>query len=108
MSIIDAVVGSSRMAASSPVGLGAADQKSDFAKILADFRKAASETPFDRIRDAVLKKHGMTQDQYDQLSGPAKDAIAREIREAIQRAVAQGQKGQGAGPSNVGPAGTFA
>jgi hypothetical protein len=62
----------------------------DFASILADFNKTAGETPYERIRDAVLEKHGMSEQEYSKLNGPEKDAIDKEIQDAIKKAAFQG------------------
>lgn len=49
--------------------------------------KIALETPFERMKDAVLKSHHMTEAQYDSLNGPANDAITKEIQDAVKRSL---------------------
>jgi hypothetical protein len=66
------------------------DQRADFASVLAEFDKAAGETPYERIRDGILEKHGMSEQDYNKLSGPQKDAIDKEIEDAIKKAALQG------------------
>ena len=63
-----------------------ADDKMKEAKdIVADFSKEAKKTPIDRIRESVLKKHGLTQEQLDQLPPEQQSAIRQEIAEAMKR-----------------------
>lgn len=63
--------------------------KSSFDQILAAFEKEAMATPAERARDAVLKKHHLTEDQYNKLPKTEKDPIAREIADAVRRAMEQ-------------------
>ncbi|MES3100614.1 hypothetical protein [Sphingomonas faeni] len=58
---------------------------SDFDKILADFQKLARQTPAERAREAVLKKHNLSEDSYKSLQGPAREAIDKEIVEAVRQ-----------------------
>lgn len=57
----------------------------DFAAILEAFKKAASETPEQRVREAVLKKHDQTEESYQRLPQKAKEAIDREVSEAVKK-----------------------
>lgn len=75
---------SSRAGTSTAVG-----GKSSFDQILAAFEKEAMATPAQRARDAVLKKHHLTEDQYSKLPKAEKDSIAREIADAVRRAMEQ-------------------
>jgi acyl-CoA reductase-like NAD-dependent aldehyde dehydrogenase len=57
----------------------------DFEAILEAFKKAASETPEQRARDAVLKKHDLSEEDYKKLPPKERDAIDREIAEAVRK-----------------------
>ncbi len=54
-----------------------------FDAILEAFKKAASETPEQRARDAVLKKHDLSEEDYKKLPARQKEAIDKEIAEAV-------------------------
>lgn len=62
-----------------------ADPAADFASILDNFRKAAFETPAERARDQVLKKHNLSEADYQKLPPKDRDAIDREIVEAVKK-----------------------
>jgi hypothetical protein len=73
---------------------GVARGKSDLDTAFAAFLKVAKETPVERIKDAVLKAHGMTSDQFNAMpGGPAKDGILKEIQETIKKALASNRGG---------------
>lgn len=57
----------------------------DFDAILEAFKKAASETPEQRAREAVLKKHKLSEEDYKTLPPEKKDAIDKEIAEAVRK-----------------------
>ncbi len=57
----------------------------NFDAILEAFKKAASETPEQRARDAVLKKHDLSEDDYKKLPPKEKEAIDKEIAEAVRK-----------------------
>lgn len=57
----------------------------NFDAILEAFRKAASETPEERARDAVLKKHDLSEEDYKKLPPREKEAIDKEIAEAVRK-----------------------
>jgi hypothetical protein len=57
----------------------------DFDAILEAFKKAASETPEQRAREAVLKKHDLSEEDYKQLPPEKKEAIDKEIAEAVRK-----------------------
>jgi len=88
-------ISSSPVASAGLVGLPTGDSSNDqagatgatdFKSILAAFQKEAAKTPAERARDAVLKNHGLSEDQYMQLPPKEKDGIDREIVEAVRRA----------------------
>lgn len=56
-----------------------------FAKILDAFKKEGAKTPAQRARDEVLKKHNLTEDDYNRLPSDQKKAIDAEIATAVQR-----------------------
>lgn len=68
-------------------GAAATNGSSDtsFDSILEAFKKAASETPEERARDAVLKKHNLSEDEYKNLPPKEKDAIDKEVAEAVRK-----------------------
>ncbi|MET0309552.1 MAG: hypothetical protein ABW023_12670 [Sphingomonas sp.] len=72
----------SNAAASAPKADAAA---SDFASILDNFRKAAFETPAERARDQVLKKHNLSEADYQKLPAKERDSIDREVAEAVKK-----------------------
>ncbi|WHU03970.1 hypothetical protein [Sphingomonas sp. NIBR02145] len=57
----------------------------NFDAILEAFKKAASETPEQRARDAVLKKHDLSEEDYKKLPPKEKEAIDKEIAEAVRK-----------------------
>jgi len=80
-------IGSSNQAAqaqSSGNAKTAADPAA-FAKILDAFKKEGAKTPAQRARDEVLKKHNLTEDDYNRLPSDQKKAIDAEIATAVQR-----------------------
>jgi hypothetical protein len=79
-----------------------APKKSDLDTAFADFMKVAKETPIERLKDSILKSHGMTSDQYNAMpAGPAKDALTKEIQDAIKKAVAGNQPGTASQPGSA-------
>jgi hypothetical protein len=72
---------------SSTSGPAASNGASDtsFDSILEAFKKAASETPEERARDAVLKKHDLSEEDYKKLPPKEKDAIDKEVAEAVRK-----------------------
>lgn len=72
--------GSSAASASAQRKSGAA-----FEQILDAFRKAAFQTPEERAREAVLKKHDMTEEDYAKLPPREREAIDREVVEAVKK-----------------------
>ncbi len=84
-------IGSNGLGAFTPATTtpAASKQKSGLDAALAAFEKEATKTPAEKIRDEVLKKHGLSEDQYDKLSGPQKDAIDKEVQEAVKQQLTQ-------------------
>ena len=56
-----------------------------FDAILEAFKKAASETPEQRARDAVLKQHDLSEEDYKKLPPREKEAIDKEIAAAVRK-----------------------
>ena len=75
-------------------GTSAAANSAAFSKILAAFEKEAAKTPAERARDAVLKKHNLTEAGYEALPPDQKKVIDSEIKTAVQR-VLQADKSKG-------------
>lgn len=59
----------------------------DFANILKAFEEEAAKTPADRAREGVLKRHGLSEEDYRDLPPQEREQIDREIAEAVRRAV---------------------
>lgn len=76
---IDATGGTSQAAATN------GSSSTSFDAILEAFKKAASETPEQRARDAVLKKHDLSEEDYKKLPPKEKEAIDKEIAEAVRK-----------------------
>jgi len=82
-----AITGITGIGANSTSQAAATNGSSDlnFDAILEAFKKAASETPEQRARDAVLKKHDLSEDDYKKLPSKEKEAIDKEIAEAVRK-----------------------
>ena len=77
-----------------PVGAGDASAKAaHFDEILRAFEKEAAKTPAERARDEVLKKHDLSEQEYRKLPPDKRDAIDKEIAEAVRRAYAKESTG---------------
>jgi hypothetical protein len=74
---------------------GGIDPAASFDTILADFKKVASQTPAERAAAAVLKKHGLTQYDFNKLPKAQRDAVQREITEAVRRTLGTDQAKNG-------------
>ena len=73
-----------------------ASKQSAFGDVLAEFMKVAMESPYERIKDSILKSHGMTQAQYNAMpAGAAKDSLTKEIEDAIRTAATGAQQDPG-------------
>ena len=57
-----------------------------FASIIEKFKEEAAKTPAEKARDQVLKKHGISEEQYGQLPADKRKVIDEEIRQAVLRA----------------------
>jgi Skp family chaperone for outer membrane proteins len=86
MSSITGITGATGIGASTGA-TAETNGKSDtsFDAILEAFKKAASETPEERARDAVLKKHNLSEDDYKKLPPKERDAIDKEVAEAVRK-----------------------
>jgi hypothetical protein len=71
--------------ANAPANKASSSGDASFDAIFEAFKKAASETPEQRARDAVLKKHKLSEEDYKALPPKEKDAIDREIAEAVRK-----------------------
>lgn len=59
-----------------------------FDDILADFEKAARETPAEKVRREILEKHHLTEKSYAALPLDQKKQIETEITQAVKQRVA--------------------
>ncbi|MET0307256.1 MAG: hypothetical protein ABW023_00995 [Sphingomonas sp.] len=50
-----------------------------------DFRAEAKKSPIDRLREAILKRHGMSQEQFESLPPDKQAPIVKEIEDALKR-----------------------
>jgi hypothetical protein len=73
---------------------GTARSDESFADILRAFEKEAAKTPAERARDEVLKKHDLSEEDYQKLPPDKREPIDREIAEAVRRACAKEGTGQ--------------
>lgn len=56
--------------------------------------REVQKTPIERIKESILKSHRLTEDQYNAMpGGPEKDALTKEIEDAIRKAVTGKQTG---------------
>jgi hypothetical protein len=69
------------------IGRNSAADVSQFEQILKNFKEVASQTPGERAASAVLKKHGLTRDQLERLPSAQRDAIMKEMEDAVKRVV---------------------
>jgi hypothetical protein len=79
-------IGSASGTGSTAAAFGAAKKPvADFATILENFKKAAAQTPAERAREAVLKKHDLSEADYQKLPAAKRDAIDKEVAEAVKK-----------------------
>ncbi|QUT07092.1 hypothetical protein KFK14_06625 [Sphingobium phenoxybenzoativorans] len=91
MTIASAISGIASAATSAVAGPAAAKGvKTAFDAILDELKKVGHQTPMERARDAVLKKHALTDEQYQALPASQRTAIDKEIAEAVRK-VAEAQ-----------------
>jgi TPP-dependent pyruvate/acetoin dehydrogenase alpha subunit len=50
-----------------------------------DFRAEAKKSPIDRLREAILKRHGLSQDQFEALPADKQGPILKEIEDALKQ-----------------------
>lgn len=81
---------------SNAAGSAAAARDASFDDILRAFEKEAAKTPAERARDEVLKKHDLSEADYQKLPPDKREPIDREIAEAVRRACAKESTGQAA------------
>ncbi|MCW3837988.1 hypothetical protein ACFQ1E_17885 [Sphingomonas canadensis] len=77
-------IGGATATGTSPGSATKAKDSSTFDAILEAFRKAASQTPEERAREAVLKKHHLSEESYRKLPAGERETIDREIAEAVR------------------------
>ena len=61
------------------------NQAGGFANVLEQFLKVAYQTPAERARAAVLEKHDLDETSYAALPPEKRDAIDKEIAEAVRK-----------------------
>ncbi len=75
----------------------AAARDSGASKAVSDFLAYAKETPAQRMRDAILKSMGLTEDDLKSMSPDKRKAveetIEKKIKDAAQQAAESGKKG---------------
>lgn len=57
------------------------------------FLREAKKSPAERTKEAVLRRHSLTQEQFDQLSPEKQAAIRQEIEEEMRRKLGRAQGG---------------
>ena len=62
------------------------DRKAKSDQVVAEFMTEVKKTPIERIKEAIHKKYGLTDDKVASLSKEQQAAIQQEIQDAIQRA----------------------
>jgi hypothetical protein len=62
-----------------------ANSAAAFEQILESFKKAAAQTPEERVREAVLKKHDISEADYSRLPPEKREAIDREVAAAVKQ-----------------------
>ncbi|MDF7773934.1 hypothetical protein P1X14_01635 [Sphingomonas sp. AOB5] len=62
-----------------------ASSAASFETILESFKKAAAQTPEERVREAVLKKHDLNEADYDRLAPEKRKAIDQEVAAAVKK-----------------------
>lgn len=79
-------IGSTSATGSTAASYGATRKPvTDFATILDNFKKAASQTPAERAREAVLKKHDLSEAEYQKLPVEKRAAIDKEVADAVKK-----------------------
>lgn len=70
-------------------------------EIAREFQSEVKKDPIERLRETILKRHGLSQAQFDSLPAEKKASILREIDEAIRRATKGVESGTSEPGSNV-------
>ncbi len=68
----------------------------DFSEAFKKLRDEASKTPEERAREGVLKKHGLSEDDYRRMPASDRKALDDEIALAVRRAAEQRRAGMAA------------
>jgi len=84
-----AVMGVSATTAGTSGKRGADSPAVDFDALLAKLKEEACKTPEERARDAVLRKHDLSEDGYRALPKDKRDEIDLEIALAVRRVAEQ-------------------
>lgn len=61
----------------------------DFSEAFRKLREEASKTPEERAREGVLKKHGLSEDDYRRMPASDRKGLDNEIAQAVRRASEQ-------------------
>jgi hypothetical protein len=80
-------VQSARTSGSASAATGAADDGVEA------FLREAKKTPAERTKEAVLKRHNLSQEQFDALSPEQQASIRKEIEEEMRRKLGRAQGG---------------
>lgn len=72
------------------------EPKARFSTVLAEFEKAAIETPAEKARRHVLERHHLSERAYAALPPDEKKAIDAEIAEAVKRQLTRRSNGPAA------------
>ncbi len=68
----------------------------DFAEAFRKLREEASKTPEERAREGVLKKHGLSEDDYRRMPASDRKGLDDEIAQAVRRVAEQRKAGMAA------------
>lgn len=83
-------IGAGRQDIGSTASGGVSKPATAFDAILEALKKVGKQTPMERAREAVLKKHNLSEDQYSALQANERASIDTEIRDAVRK-VAEAQ-----------------
>jgi hypothetical protein len=67
-----------------PLQIGVKQQTADFQAMLDQFQKEIIKTPEERAKDAILKKHGLSEQDYERLPKNVRQSVDREIANAVR------------------------
>jgi hypothetical protein len=68
----------------------------DFSEAFRKLREEASKTPEEKARDGVLKKHGLSEDDYRRMPADDRKGLDSEIAQAVRRVAEQRRAGMSA------------